>query len=95
MANDQKKEIKINFPPELLGGVYANNMHLNHNKHEFVMDYLFVAPNGGKVNARVIVSPAHMKSILKVIQNNIKKYEQQYGVIETIEAPKIEPKDFN
>ncbi len=42
MPNGQK-EIKVNFPQQLQGGAYANNMFVTHTKEEFVMDFLMVA----------------------------------------------------
>ena len=69
MPNGQ--DIKVNFPPNLHGGVYSNNMVVTHTKEEFILDFLMVAPPAGAVTARVIVSPGHMKRILAALQDNI------------------------
>jgi hypothetical protein len=84
---DDKKEIKVTFPPNLHGGVYANNMMVAHTREEFIMDFLMVAPPEGAVTARVIVSPGHMKRILAALIDNIKRYESQHGPIEEGEGP--------
>jgi hypothetical protein len=86
MSNGQ--DIKVNFPPELQGGVYSNNMVVTHTKEEFVLDFLMVAPPAGAVTARVIVSPGHMKRILAALQDNIAKYEKSFGTIQIAEEPK-------
>jgi len=86
MANGQ--EIKINFPPELQGGVYSNNMVVSHTKEEFILDFLMVAPPAGTVTARVIVSPGHMKRILEALRENFAKYEKAFGTIQIAEEPK-------
>jgi len=86
MSNGQ--DIKVNFPPELQGGVYSNNMVVSHTKEEFVLDFLMVAPPAGAVTARVIVSPGHMKRILAALQDNISKYENSFGTIQVAEEPK-------
>ena len=86
MSNGQ--DIKVNFPPELQGGVYSNNMVVSHTKEEFVLDFLMVAPPAGAVTARVIVSPGHMKRILAALQDNISKYEKAFGTIQIAEEPK-------
>lgn len=86
MSNGQ--DIKVNFPPELQGGVYSNNMVVSHTKEEFVLDFLMVAPPAGAVTARVIVSPGHMKRILAALQDNIAKYENSFGTIQIAEEPK-------
>jgi hypothetical protein len=86
MAEGQ--EVKINFPPELQGGVYSNNMVVSHTKEEFILDFLMVAPPAGAVTARVVVSPGHMKRILAALQDNISKYERNFGTIQVAEEPK-------
>jgi hypothetical protein len=89
MPNGQEpKEIKINFPQELQGGVYSNNMVVSHTKEEFILDFIMVAPPAGAVTARVIVSPGHMKRILAALSDNILKYEKTFGTIQIAEAPK-------
>jgi hypothetical protein len=86
MADGQ--EVKVNFPPELQGGVYSNNMVVSHTKEEFILDFLMVAPPAGTVTARVVVSPGHMKRILAALQDNISKYENNFGTIQIAEEPK-------
>jgi len=80
-------KIEIKLPEEIAGGVYANNMVVGHTQEEFVMDFIYVAPPVGRVNARVIVSPPHMKRILRALKENIRKYEAEYGPIP--EPPEI------
>ena len=81
------KEIKVNFPPSLHGGVYANNMAVTHTREEFVMDFIMAAPPAGSVTARVVVSPGHMKRIAASLMENISRYEQKYGEIPQVEEP--------
>jgi hypothetical protein len=88
MSNGQEpKEIKINFPESIQGGVYSNNMVVAHTKEEFVLDFIMVAPPTGSVTARVIVSPGHMKRILEALKDNISKYEKTFGTIQIAEEP--------
>jgi hypothetical protein len=87
-TGQEPKEIKINFPQELQGGVYSNNMVVSHTKEEFILDFIMVAPPAGAVTARVIVSPGHMKRILVALSDNISKYENTFGTIQIAEEPK-------
>lgn len=80
-------EIKVNLPKELTGGAYSNNMVVSHTKEEFIMDFLMVAPPSGAVTARIIVSPGHIKRIIKALQENISRYEQKFGSIQPAEEP--------
>ncbi len=91
MANgqgEQKKEIKVSCPPHLQSGSYSNNMIVMHTKEEFVMDFLMIVPPAGTVTSRVILSPGHVKRMIKALQDNIAKYETKFGVIQAAEEPK-------
>lgn len=87
MSNGSQ-EIKVNFPQQLQGGVYSNNLVVSHSKEEFIMDFMMLAPPAGSVTARVIISPGHMKRIIVALEDNIKKYEDKFGKIEKAEEPK-------
>jgi len=82
------QELGIKITDETLRGVYANNMVVAHTKEEFFVDFINVVPPQGIVTARVIISPGHMKRIIKALSENLGKYEAKFG--EIAEAP--EPK---
>jgi hypothetical protein len=89
MPEEKKpKEVGIKITDEILRGVYANNMVVAHTKEEFFVDFINVIPPQGIVTARVIISPGHMKRIIKALSENVRKYEAKFG--EIAEAP--EPK---
>jgi len=88
MTNGQQKEIKVNLPPQLQGGVYSNNMMVAHTKDEFIMDFMMVVPPVGTVMSRVIISPGHMKRMISALEENVKKYEARFGTIQAAEEPK-------
>jgi len=77
--NEKDQNIQIKMPDDIVGGVYANNMVVGHNREEFVMDFIYIAPPQGKVNARVVVSPGHMKRIIHALKENLRKFESEYG----------------
>ncbi len=76
-------------------GVYANAMSVVHSKEEFTLDFMNIYPHQGAgiVNGRIIISPGHMKRIISALQDNLKKYENQFGKVEEAKAP--EPIGFN
>jgi hypothetical protein len=86
---EEKKDIKVRLPNEVKGGVYANSLSIVHTPEEFILDFLMVSPPEGVVTARVIVSPGHVKRIFSALQDNIAKYEKNYGMIKQTRAPKI------
>jgi len=79
------QELGIKITDEILRGVYANNMVVAHTKEEFFVDFINVVPPQGIVTARVIISPGHMKRIIKALSENVRRYEAQFG--EIAEAP--------
>ena len=81
----QKREIKIadNIP----GAEYANAMQINHNKDEFHMMYLNILGPSGRVTGKIITSPGHFKRMITAMQENLKKYEGQFGEITEAVSP--------
>lgn len=76
-----RKSIPIKIKDEVIGGAYANNMVVSHTREEFVMDFMYISPQQGSVNARVISSPGHMKRVIRALIDNVAKYEAQFGPI--------------
>ena len=84
-----KKEMKVAFPENLRGGVYANNMVVTHTKEEFILDFMMITPPVGSVTARVVISPGHMKRMVSALKLNLDKYESKFGKLtEAAESPK-------
>ena len=79
----QKIQIKDGFQ----GGEYANAMQVNHNKEEFILSFLNILPPSGRVVGKIITSPGHLKRIIKALEENIKKYESAFGIIEEANSP--------
>ncbi len=84
----QHKKIPLDFPAQLRGGVYANNMMVVHTKEEFILDFIMVGPGGAAVTSRVITSPGHMKRMISALQENMHRYEQHFGSLAPAEEPK-------
>lgn len=84
MANENKKEIKIELTPEVAGGHYANLAVISHSAGEFFLDFIAVAPNmpQARVQSRVIMTPENAKNLLFAIRDNLQKYEKTFGEIE-------------
>lgn len=82
-------DLNIKAPDEILQGRYANMMQVSHAKEEFVLDFIFAHPPLGELVSRLIVSPSHMKRIVHAMEDNIKRYEDQYGPIQEAGEPKL------
>ncbi|MFA9261954.1 MAG: DUF3467 domain-containing protein [Undibacterium sp.] len=95
MTEQKPQPIQIKANSTVLKGEYANMMQVMHTGEEFVLDFLSVYPPAGSLNARVIVSPSHMKRIVAALADNVAKYEAQFGVIKPSEAPTMAPIGFD
>jgi len=87
---NQKKEpqsISINTGDEISRGRYSNTMLVTHGPEEFIIDWLLQSPNGAHLVSRIMVTPGHMKRIVKALQENLEKYEQNFGVIKMADSP--------
>lgn len=83
MNKENKGQLSIELPQEIAGGEYANLALITHSPAEFVFDFCRVVPGApkAKVNTRVIIAPMHAKAFLNALQENIRRYENQFGEI--------------
>lgn len=85
--NKKQQEIEIKAKDEVLEGTYANMAQVSHTKEEFVIDFASVFPPQGTLNSRIIVSPGHMKRIIRAMKENVERYEEQFGPVEESDEP--------
>lgn len=91
-------QVQISAGDEDLKGRYANLMSVSHTAEEFVLDYFAVTPAGegprGHLVSRVIVSPGHFKRVVAALQDNLRKYEEQFGPIGETPGGAASPDDI-
>jgi len=83
--NKQQKQIQINTGDDMSRGRFSNSMLVTHSPEEFIIDWLLNSPSGTHLVSRIIVSPGHVKRIISALSDNLKKYEQKFGEVTTIE----------
>lgn len=78
-----EQKINIELGEQEAEGIYSNLVLITHSPAEFVMDFTRVLPAKpkAKVYARIIMAPQHAKMLLSALQENIKRYEDEYGDI--------------
>jgi hypothetical protein len=81
---DNVQQIHINTADEMSRGRYSNGMMVSHSADEFMLDWLLNSPNGSHLVSRLIVSPAHLKSIVNALKENLDNYEKQFGCVREI-----------
>lgn len=91
MEEQMNPEVKleIQLDEEVAQGVYANLAVVNHNENEFVLDFIFVQPQGprAKVRSRIVTSPRHAKRLLAALEENLRRYEQAFGQVDAPVRP--------
>lgn len=81
--NQNQNQLQIQLRPEVADGKYSNLAMIGHGPNEFLIDFIFAAPGmpQAPVVSRVIMSPENAKQLLHALNDNIKKYEEKFGVI--------------
>jgi hypothetical protein len=82
-----KGRVQVQVSDAVIGGVYSNHMVVSHTGEEFFLDFFTMLPQVSKLAARVIVSPGHMKRILRALSENLSRYEERNGPIQETPAP--------
>jgi len=83
MTNPPKQQIKIELGEKEAEGIYANMALLMHSPTEIILDFARVMPRAPKarVLARIIMTPMHAKLLQKTLEDNLNKFEKQFGPI--------------
>ena len=81
--NNNDGQLKIELTPEVAEGTYANLAIITHSSAEVVLDFVRVLPGIPKANvkSRIVLAPEHAKRLLFALQDNIVKYEKNFGTI--------------
>ena len=97
MSEHKKKEgLNIELTEEIAEGIYSNLAIINHSPSEFVVDFIQVMPgiSKAKVKSRVVLTPQHAKRLMKALNDNVSKYEDQHGEIQDLDPGKGVPINF-
>lgn len=92
--NKQQQQLQIELKPEIAQGVYSNMVLLTHSSNEVILDFVSMMPGMPKANvaSRVVMVPEHAKRLLYALQDNIAKYEAQFGKIDLNQQPANGPR---
>ena len=90
-VNKQQGQLQIELPQDVAQGKYANLAIISHSSSDFFIDFARVLPGIPKaqVKSRVILAPEHAKRLLGALQENIMRYEREFG---PIQIPKQAPR---
>lgn len=80
---ENNQQLQIELKPEVAEGIYSNLAIITHSSSEVITDFVQMMPGLPKaqVRSRIIMAPEHAKRLLLALQDNIQKYEKQFGPI--------------
>lgn len=84
---ENQQQIQIKAKDEDLKGLYSNAMQVRHTQEEFVLDFFNILGKDGVLASRMIVSPAHLKRVTQALEENMKRYEEQFGAVTAATPP--------
>lgn len=85
----EEQKLNINLSPEVAEGSYSNLAIVAHSSSEFVVDFMRMMPGqkSANVQSRIIMTPENTKKLLFALQENVAKYEKQFGSIKINGTP--------
>lgn len=82
---EKRHPLQVELGEKEAEGIYSNLVLMTHSPAEFIIDFARVVPGTqkAKVYARIIMTPQHAKSLMGVLERNIKSFEEKNGPIKT------------
>ena len=95
MENENKNnqdQLQIKLKDEVAQGTYANLAIITHSTSEFILDFVRIMPGLPKagVQSRIVMPPENAKRLLFALQDNIVKYEKNFGQIKMPEQQRAD-----
>src|SRR5271155_109533 len=88
----QQQQVQIKADEKELLGQYSNLVVVHHNQEEFTLNFIYLFPNvpQGKLVGSLILSPAHAKRLARALQENVSRFEAQFGTLPEGPGPRTE-----
>ena len=92
---NQENKLNIELSGETAEGIYSNLAIISHSSSEFIVDFVRIMPGVPKspVKSRIVMTPENAKRLMKALQDNIGKFENNFGQIKEHRGPSI-PMNF-
>ena len=77
------QQIQVNLDESVAEGTYANFAIISHSPSEIVVDFVRMMPGlqKAKVQSRIILTPQNAKALSKALEQNLEKFEENFGEI--------------
>jgi hypothetical protein len=90
----QQQQVQIKADEKELLGQYSNLVVVHHNQEEFTLNFVYMFPTApqGKLIASMIVNPRHAKRLMRALEENVSRYEAQFGPLPEDPVLNADPK---
>jgi Protein of unknown function (DUF3467) len=90
----QGQQVQIKADEKELLGQYSNLVVVHHNAEEFTLNFIYMFPTvpQGKLVSSLIISPKHAKRLMQALQENVTRFEAQFGKLPDAPDSAPEPK---
>jgi hypothetical protein len=80
----EPQPLNIELGEDVAEGQYANLAIISHSNAEFILDFIRVLPGlpKARVKSRLIMTPQHTKRLMLALQDNVRKFENNFGEID-------------
>ena len=80
----KEQQIEVELGADVAEGVYSNLAIITHSNAEFIVDFINMMPGKPKANvkSRIILTPQHAKRLMKALNENVSKFESNFGKIQ-------------
>ncbi|PJA28441.1 MAG: DUF3467 domain-containing protein [candidate division Zixibacteria bacterium CG_4_9_14_3_um_filter_46_8] len=82
-------QINIELGEKESEGIYSNLALIVFSPSEIILDFARIMPgrDKGKLFARIVMTPQNAKTFMLALQDNIRKFESQFGEIKVVGKP--------
>ncbi len=89
MPQEKQKNLNLNISGEVAEGTYSNLAVITHSPAEFILDFAQTLPGNENaiIRQRIIMAPIHAKRLAMALNDNIRKFEDNFGTIEEPVGP--------
>jgi hypothetical protein len=92
MSQPKPHQINVSLDEKVGEGTYSNLALIAFSPAEFFIDFARLLPGIPKasVQARIIMTPAHVKFLVNALKENIERFENQFGEIKLHGQPQAQ-----
>jgi hypothetical protein len=86
MHKPQTQQMKVELTEPAAEGTYSNWVMMTYSPSEFIIDFGRYLPglSKAKIYSRIIMTPQHVKHLLKVLEKNVSSFEEKFGEIKSL-----------